>query len=375
MDKKIKKLAYKKLIKYLLVIFIIAFSVLLLLFSKDVSQAIINSISSCLSIIIPSLFGFMVVSNILVKSNIYILISKPFYHISKYLFRIPPELFSIFLLGNIGGFPVGAKLISELLKESKISKQDASTLMCYSYCSGPAFIFGVIGINIFGNILVGLIIYLSIVISNFIIAIIIGFNNKIPDKKIEKKQIILNSNILIESIESTTKSLALICAMIVFFSAFITILDRINFLSIVSNYVNIIFNISPEHTKIFATSFLEISKISELSKYCYNVIPVITMLTSFGGMCVLMQIIGITNKQFSLKKFYISRPFQILLSAIISYYLVNKFAKNIIIMTIFVPLSNNQNKFSILPGICIIIMTILLLSNNLNSKSSKNNVQ
>ena len=88
----------KKIIKPIIIFLLILFCVLLLVFSKEVSKSIINSISLCLNVIIPSLFGFMVISNILIKSNIYIYMSRPFYLISKYLFRIPPELFSVFFV-------------------------------------------------------------------------------------------------------------------------------------------------------------------------------------------------------------------------------------------------------------------------------------
>ena len=118
----IGKLTFIKIkasIKFIIAILIIFFAVGLIKYSKEVSSAVILSIESCLKIIIPSLFAFMVLSNLIVKSNIYILISKPFSLISRYLFRIPPELFSIFLLSNIGGYPIGAKLLTELTQQEK----------------------------------------------------------------------------------------------------------------------------------------------------------------------------------------------------------------------------------------------------------------
>ena len=47
----------------------------------------------------------------------------------------------------------------------------------------------------------------------------------------------------------------------------------------------------------------------------FNLIPIIAMFVSFGGVCVILQIIGIVNNKIALKKFFIIKPFQMILSA------------------------------------------------------------
>jgi len=370
MSKKISLNLKNSIIYYILAVIILIFAVLLLKFSKEVSASILVSINSCLIVIIPSLFGFMVVSNILVKSNIYILLSLPFYPISKYLFRIPPELFSIFILSNIGGYPIGTKLLKELLKDNKITKETASKMLCYCYCSGPAFIIGAIGVKIFNNVLIGLLIYLSILLSNFLIAIIVGFKNEIPKKSYIKQPIVLNSSILIESIQDSAKTLSLICSTIVFFSAFITLLEETGLLLKVSNILSIILKTSGNYSKIFSSAFFEVSKISDMPQFSYKFVPIIAGIVSLGGICVLLQISGISGGKVSFKRFIITRPFQIIFSSLISVYLIKVFAKNIVIMTIFAPQIHLENKATILPSVLIIIMTILLLFKNMNTTNS-----
>ena len=55
-------------------------------------------------------------------------------------------------------------------------------MLCYCYCNSPSFFAGAVGVVIFDIVLVGLIAYFSVVITNFILAIIIG-QNKIPLEK------------------------------------------------------------------------------------------------------------------------------------------------------------------------------------------------
>lgn len=353
---------YKSVIKYVIALIIILYSIYLLKFSKEISIAIINSINSCLTVIIPSLFAFMVVSNILIKSNIYVILSKPFYPVAKYLFRIPPELFSIFLLSCIGGYPIGAKLLTDLLSQNKISKDTANTMMCYCYCNSPSFFAGAVGVVVFENVLVGLLIYFSIVLSNCIIAIILGFKNKIPEKKKIRANISINVNILIESINSAAKTLFLICIMLIFFASLISVIEETGILNFICSKISLFYNFD---TTIFSTSFMsfvEISKISQFPKFCYAYIPILAILGSFGGLCVLSQIVAITSRSISLKKFLITRPLHLAFSSIICYYLIKVFTKDIVIMTILSPTIFKKNTSTVIPTLCLILMTILLLN-------------
>lgn len=346
------------------------FAVMILKFSSVTSKAIVNSTYSCLTVIIPSLFAFMVISNIIILSNAYAYISKPFYLISKYLLRIPPELFSVFLISNLAGYPVGAKLITDLFNNNKISKKDAETMLCYCFASGPAFIIGAIGIIVFSSVLVGLIIFSSIILSNLFIGIIIGFSRTIPKKTTEKIKLSYSSNMLVDSIESASKSLALICGMIVFFSVIISICDEIGIISFLTKMVTDLFNISSNNSNSMIKAFFEISNISQISKYSYSIFAVITGIISFGGICVIMQLIGIIKKRLSIKLFLITRPLQVFLSAVFSYILINMFAKPIVIQAIISPLTIRKGN-SIFPSILLIIMTILLLSLKKSSISKK----
>ena len=347
--------------KIIISIFIILFAVLLIKYSKEVSVAITVSIESCLKIVVPSLFAFMVISNLLIKSNIYVLLSKPFYLISRYLFRIPPELFSIFLLSNIGGYPIGAKLLAELIDENKIDKSTAENMMCYCYCNSPSFFAGAVGVVVFNNYFVGLIAYFSIVTANFIIAILLGIKNKIPEKSKVKLNIKLNPNILIDSITSAAKVLFTICAMLIFFASVIAILSSSEILNILSSNLMQILHSDYFIAESSLMSFIEISKISTMSKNSYNYLPLMTCIAAFGGICVITQIIGITTGKINLKKFAVSRVFHIAISGILCYYLIKLFTINLSINTIYYQKIIYSKNISIIPSICLIFMVIILL--------------
>ena len=120
--------------------------VILIVFIIDpntASSGVAEGIDMCLKVIIPSLFPFFVVSTYLNA----ILFGYPIPAIQciAKLLQIPIGGESILLLGLIGGYPVGAKLIADLYYTNKIDKQTAHILLGYCNNAGPAFIFGIAG--------------------------------------------------------------------------------------------------------------------------------------------------------------------------------------------------------------------------------------
>lgn len=318
-----ERIINSKSLSVFLTIIILIYAILVLIFSDTVAKATKMAIERCINVIIPSFFGFMVVTNVIVKSDMYILISKPFYFLSKYILKIRPELFSIFLISNIGGYPIGIRTITEMLDNNKITKQEAERMICFCYSCAPSFIFTVVGLGLFGNIKTGLYIYLSIVISNIIIAFITGKKENNITKN--TKQIVslkFNTKILIDSVISTAKALFLICIMIIFFTVFISVISQTGLLNLLNRLICSITGFNEQNTFSAFNSLLEISNVSQFQRFSFNAIPIITALLSFGGTCVFLQIISICNKSFSLKKYYITRPFQIILSSLISYCII-----------------------------------------------------
>lgn len=148
---------------------IAVFSMLIIIFdSKTALQGTSEGLQLCLQTIIPSLFPFFVLSGVL---NHYLIGRKVSFlrPICNHC-GIPDGCESLFLLGLVAGYPIGAQLISQAYEESAISKSTAHRMLGFCNNAGPAFIFGILppffsniyyvwiiwGIQIFSAILVGL---------------------------------------------------------------------------------------------------------------------------------------------------------------------------------------------------------------------------
>ena len=146
----LKRLA-KELCIYILAGVIIWFCIITISGGESVKLGISEAVDRCMNIIIPSLFVFMALSQILVSSGLYYCVSMPFYPISRFIMGIPPQLFFVFLLGNTAGYPVGVKLLSDLCQRKIISQRTAKIMSCFCCCGGPAFYSGTVGLAVFGH--------------------------------------------------------------------------------------------------------------------------------------------------------------------------------------------------------------------------------
>ena len=347
----------------------ILYMILLIIFAKDVGTAVLNSLKVCIETIIPSLYAFMIVSGFIVSSNLYKILGKPFSLISRYIFRIPEQYFSIFIIGSVGGYPIGAKLLTDMCRENKIDKNTAEHMLSYCYLAGPAFICGVAGINIFSSTKTGIIIFASILCTNIIMAIISGFSRDIPNKEQYTTSLNISFSNLIMSIYDGAKGMFSICAIIVFFSSLTCIAEKLGIISFLAKIISDFSDLIYVNSMAVVKAVIEISNITLIEPCNPLLIPLAASLLSFGGLCVLMQIEGVIAKQLSTKRFYLFRISSIFLSYFLCKILNMLFNMNYIYTIAPSGVAYRQN--SPIPTLFLLIMTILLLSNISMAKNKK----
>lgn len=353
---------YGLISRTILIISFIIFIVLLIKYAEDISSEIAIAINRCLTIVIPSLYCFIVLSNLVIKTNLFYHISKPFIFISRYIFRIKPQFFSIFLLSQVMGYPCGANLIINMYDKGDITKIESESMLCYCYNSSASFIIGLVGINLYSSAKTGLLIYLSIIITNLLLAIIMNIRKPLPEKEtVSSPDIQFNTNIFIESIQNASKSMCLICAMIIIFSVIIVFINKTGIINLIGNIIVGVLNVKAGDVTNSLNSLVEVSAIVNLSSGTYSLIPIIAAIFSFGGICIIFQIISLVRNKFSIKKLVLSRIFSMPIAYCICrtiFYFSNQSVTTIILQKRYNLFSN----ISPIPSIFLLIMTILLLS-------------
>ena len=138
------------------------------------ARAAARSLEICATRLIPSLFLFIALTGIITTTRIADFIGRLFERPFVWLFGIPPAGVCAFILGSVGGFPIGAVTAKRLYDDRLLTRDEAARLIAFSSNAGMAFCVGGIGVSLYDSAAVGWQIYLCSLIS----AVIIGVRSR-----------------------------------------------------------------------------------------------------------------------------------------------------------------------------------------------------
>lgn len=129
----------------------------LILDSRCAAEYARESLLLCLKTVIPGLFPMFVLSGMVV-SQLFGTKGSLLSGLER-LLGLPSGSGSIFLLGAVGGFPVGAQCIAQSVGDRGLSKADGERLLGFCNNCGPAFLFGILG-SVFADPAMPLLVFL-----------------------------------------------------------------------------------------------------------------------------------------------------------------------------------------------------------------------
>ncbi len=326
-------------------------------FSNIIYNEMNTAITRCLTVIFPSLYAMMIISEIVIRTGSWQLFGKPFRYTARKWFKIPESYYALFLFSQIAGYPVGANMLTKLVATEKISKYDAEKMLCICYGGGPAFLLGILNSDS-SNRYIYLVIFFSQIISNHILCLILF--HKFPFQSFSQvyHSPAFSANIFISSVVSAGTSLLKLCAVILSFSVICTIPDAFGW----DNYI--------DHV-----SLTILKSLLEVSNSVYITLPapiryvVLSGVLSFGGCCVLLQIRSVVGNTIRIHYFLISRIAALFLSSCLSalfFWLYFPYPQNAQLPAMAPAIS--VSKGSIVSSIMLIIMILLLLHESQKGK-------
>ena len=280
--------------------------------------------------VVPSLFPFFVGTELLYRTNFVIFLGKIFTKFMRPVFNVPGESAIALILGNLSGYPVGAKLACNLLENKQCTKVEAERIIAFTNNSGPLFIVGTVGISMFYSKEIGL----SLLLCHFLASLTVGvlFRNYKKDKdefyrsvqtiKKDSPTVSLSNlgEILGESIKNSINLILTIGGFIVLFSVVISILNESQIFTTIANALNN-FGIPENLSKAILSGLLEVTnglKISSSlqSKSLATNIILSSFLLGFGGISVMLQVYSVISKQkLSIRPYIYGKFLQAILSS------------------------------------------------------------
>lgn len=333
-----------KLKQLLLPVILTVFTACLVIFSNTNLSAAKNGLVLWANSIVPSLFPFFVATELLSHTNFTYYLGKILNKFIKPIFNVRGEGSFAFIMGIISGYPIGAKIAANFRQNGICTKEECERLLSFTNNSGPLFIIGTVGITMFGNSTIGILLLVTHLLASITVGFIFRFwkynvNSQVirNNSYINSKDNITLSNlggIIGTSITSSINTILLIGGFVVLFSVIISILQTSQLLDVFANCLNPIFNLLHIPEK-FSTGF--ISGILELTNglniicnipeknLSINIIMV-SFLLGLGGISILLQVWStIAKTDLSIKPYILGKLLHACISAFYTFLFLQNF--------------------------------------------------
>ena len=315
--------------KYIIALGVILIIVMLVLSPNICISAAKEGLLLWFNKILPSLLPFIILINILSQLNVMRGIGKISSPLTQKLWKLPGVSLFAFIMGFVAGYPMGAKVIRELLDSESLSHKEAQKLLCFSNNCGPLFIVGTIGTLMLNSPAIGYFLLLVHILSAIVLSFIFSFyksdslSHPRKSNNTQKNSIFTFSYIFNEAVRNGMDTAVYIGGYIIFFSVIASIIKSSSIVISIIDFC-LIRTISLSTSLGFLTGILELSNgasmLCDPSKISLDLLAVVSFLISFGGICVYFQtsyVLG--NCGFSLIPYVISKVMQGILSFILSF--------------------------------------------------------
>ncbi len=245
---------------------------MIFLFAQEVKHGVINGLTLCAEVIIPSMFIFAVVADFAAESGVASVISRPLSYIFSPLFKIPKNAAGAIIMSFLSGYPIGAAGVAKLYKRNEIDRDTATRMLFICINAAPPTVIVAIG-GLLGSYTLGRIIYLSHILASLITGIVIARFAKMPKSngtvKAKHKSV---ADSLVNATANACSQMLTVSGYVVLFSAISAVLSS------KAPYLSAILEVTG------GTAFMIKSGVA---------VPIIAGFIGFGGIAVICQVMSI----------------------------------------------------------------------------------
>ena len=268
----------------------------LTLCSAQVIQSCRYAVDLCLSLILPSLFPFFVLSVLLNRLGLPGYLGRLLTPLASRVYGITGAGASALLIGLTGGYPLGAAYIADMERSGAITAREGERLLAFCNNSGPAFIIGAVGAGAFGSGKAGLLLYLCHVLSAMLTGLFFrqkDYCREIPPLQLDSVYI---SQALPEAVNQAMGALLNVCGFVMCFTVLVGLLDAGGAFSLLCGQLSAVFGLELQFTHAALTGVLELGSAAGALR-CLSPTPLNMALAAgilgWGGISVHFQTLAV----------------------------------------------------------------------------------
>lgn len=296
------------------------------------SNAIQQGLDLCYQVIIPAMFPFFIVSNMVVSLGLSHCLGKLFAPVMKPLFQLSGPCATALVLGFVGGYPVGAKTTVSLYESGQCTKEEGNRLLAFCNNSGPGFIFGVIGTGVFHRLEIGLLLYVAHILSCITVGMVLPFFTTKTSNKVTTSQSTVEVHSFVTSfltgVTGAMQSTLQVCSFVLCFTVLLRLLSVSHVLSMFATLFQplmITFGFPPSYSEALLIGILELtSGVTQLSQGTLSQqLTLLSFFLGWGGLSVHCQVLSFLGESgLSVGHYLCGHIFKGVLGAIYTYLLV-----------------------------------------------------
>ena len=204
--------------------------ILLLLFCADSAVAALrDGLVLCGQTVIPALFPFMVVSELLVGCGGAAALGQIFAKPLHKLLGVPGAAACPILLGMLCGFPTGARAMAALYDKGALSARQCTRLLTFINNPSSAYMISAVGVSLLGSRRLGLLLYAVSLVCALITALVTRV--LMPDKnqaaEPTPQPVRLSADVFSQAVTGAAQSMLAVCAYVLFFSAILGAMESV----------------------------------------------------------------------------------------------------------------------------------------------------
>ena len=275
----------KNILNLLLVLLV---TIIIFIYPETCQSGVKLGINISMYSLIPSILPFMLLSNYIIKSGISDSIGQLIHPLFGKIFGTTPNGSYGIFMGFLCGFPLGSKIICDLIRDKKISLQEGKYLFNFINNPSPSFIICYLLSFYYKNNMQKFIMVVLIYFPSILIGVLTSFKKVTLNPVSNSKKAKINYSFSATIEKSITDSFSTITKL----SGYIIIF------CILSSFISRI-HIIPDCIKVLLYCTLEITS-GVFHVFKSDIVPPLKLPLSLcasiiGGLCVVFQICGVTS--------------------------------------------------------------------------------
>jgi len=294
--------------------------------------------------VVPTLLPFLIATELLARTSFVSMLGKLCNRFMRPLFNVPGEGAFALLMGVISGYPVGAKMVTNLYNAGFCTKEEANRMLGFTNNSGPLFVIGTVGVSLFYDARIGFLLLATHIVAGLLVGMLTGLLSRFSKhpRPVLSSPVVHTSTVsknkasssfpIGECIASAIQTILMIGGFVMLFSVLISIATRSHVLTLFGKVlapILALFSIDTHFAIPIWSGMLELTNgvklLSCIPSEALSInITLCAFLLGFGGLSVALQVYGIiANSGLSIKSYLCSKLLQGTLASILTYFVMH----------------------------------------------------